>query len=306
MNASVDLSVELAGIRLKNPVMTASGTFGYGPEYADVVDFRRLGAVVVKGISKEPVAGNLPPRTVEVACGLINSIGLQNPGVEGFIREYLPFWRTNDVPLIVNIWGRDVEEYAAVAERLSAEDRVTALEVNVSCPNIKEGSALFGGNLDLFRRVVGGVRKKSRIPMIVKLAPELFRIKEFARAAEEEGADAISVTNTLPAMAVDIETRKPKLGNITGGLSGPAIKPVAVKLVWEVARSVRIPVVGMGGITTASDALEFLMVGATAVAVGTANFLQPDTAIQIIEGLERYLVEHGLDSVRKLIGCFST
>ena len=297
-----DLSVQLGRLHLKNPVMVASGTFGYGPEYADLVDLNRLGAIVVKGISPEPVSGNPPPRTVEVASGLINAIGLQNPGVRGFIDEYLPFLRRYDVPVIVNIWGRSIEDYAAVAARLDAVEGVAALEVNVSCPNIKEGSCTFGSNLDMFRRVITAVRKAARLPLIPKLAPDLSNVRTFARAAEECGADAISLTNSLPAMAIDIETRRPKLGNVTGGLSGPAIRPVAVKLVWEAARAVKIPVIGMGGITSASDALEFIIAGASAVAVGTANFSNPRAALDVADGIEAYLVKHGLDRLAPLVG----
>jgi dihydroorotate dehydrogenase (NAD+) catalytic subunit len=292
----------LGALRLKNPVMVASGTFGYGPEYADLVDLNRLGAIVVKGISPEPVQGNPTPRTVEVSSGLINAIGLQNPGVLGFIDEYLPFLRRYDVPVIVNIWGRSIEDYVLVAERLGAVQGVAALEVNVSCPNIKEGSCTFGSNLDMFRRVITAVREATKLPLIPKLAPDLSNVRNFARAAEECGANAISLTNSLPAMAIDVETRRPKLGNVTGGLSGPAIRPVAVKLVWEAARSVKIPVIGMGGITCAADALEFIIAGASAVAVGTANFTNPLTALEVVDGIEAYLARHGLDRLAPLVG----
>lgn len=301
-----DLHIDLAGIRMKNPVMVASGTFGYGPEYADLVDLGRLGAIVVKGISPEPVRGNPTPRTVEVASGLINAIGLQNPGVQGFIDEYMPFLRRHDVPVIVNIWGRTIDDYTLVAERLDEVDGVAGLEANVSCPNIKEGSAVFGYDLDLFRRVTGAVRAKTKLPLIVKLAPDLGRVAAFARAAQEAGADAVSVTNSLPAMAIDVETRRAKLGNVTGGLSGPAIRPVAVKLAWEAARAVKIPVIGIGGITCAADALEFIIAGASAVAVGTANFTQPTTALEVADGLADYLARHGLSSLGELVGTLRT
>ncbi len=299
---SPDLSVNLGGVRMKNPVMVASGTFGYGPEYADLVDLNRLGALVVKGISLEPWRGNPPPRTVEVASGLINAIGLQNPGAEGFLRDYLPFLRQFDVPVIVNIWGRTVEEYAAVAERLSAADGLTALELNVSCPNVKEGRTAFGTNLPMFRRVLAAVRLKTRLPLIPKLAPDLSQIKAFAQAAAEEGADAISLINSIPALAIDIETRRPVLGNRTGGLSGPAIKPIALKLVWEAAQAVRIPIVGMGGIASAADAVEFIIAGASAVAIGTANFSEPTTALTVMDGLREYLIRHNLGTVKELVG----
>ena len=301
-----DLSTTIGGIRMKNPVMTASGTFGYGPEYADLIDLNALGAIVVKGISLHPVKGNPPPRTVETASGLINAIGLQNPGVDGFIREYVPFLRRFDTPVIVNIWGRTIEEYEQVAERFDATDGIAGLEINVSCPNIKEGSCMFSSNIEMFRRVVAAVRRKTKRPMIPKLAPDHAHIADFARAAEACGADAISLINTLPAMAIDVETRRPILGNKTGGLSGPAIKPVAVKQVWDAARAVRIPVVGIGGIYSATDALEFIIAGATAVAVGTANFTQPSTALDVVEGLRSYLARHGIASVRDLVGSLQT
>ena len=302
MNAAPDCTVQIGSLRLRNPVMTASGTFGYGPEYDGLVDYRRLGALVVKGIRMEPTLGNPTPRTVEVHSGLINAIGLPGPGVEGFIRDYLPFLRGRDVPVIVNIWGRSVEEYADVAERLSAEAGVHGLEINVSCPNIKEGSKAFGTDLDAFRRVVRAVRARTRLPVIPKLAPNVSDIAAFARAAEECGADAVSLINSVPAMAVDVETRKPKLGNVTGGLSGPAIHAIAVKLVWEAARAVNIPVIAMGGIQDAGDAIEFIIVGAAAVAVGTASFVNPATAMDVVEGIERYLVKHGLPSIGALRG----
>ncbi|MCX6998665.1 MAG: dihydroorotate dehydrogenase [Kiritimatiellaeota bacterium] len=297
-----DLSVNLGGVRMRNPVMVASGTFGYGPEYADLVDLNRLGAFVVKGISLDPWRGNPPPRTVETASGLINAIGLQNPGADVFLRDHLPFLRQFDVPVIVNIWGRTVEEYAAVAERLSAAAGLAALELNVSCPNIKEGRTTFGTNLPMFRRVLAAVRLKTRLPLIPKLAPDLAQIKAFAQAAEEEGADALSLINSIPALAIDIETRRPVLANRTGGLSGPAIKPIALKLVWEAAQAVKIPVVGIGGIATAADALEFIIAGASAVAVGTANFTEPTTALTVADGIRDYLVRHNLGTVKELVG----
>ena len=300
--AKPELSVKIGNIRMKNPVMVASGTFGYGPEYADLIDLNRLGAVVMKGISREPVRGNPPPRTVEVVSGLINAIGLQNPGVDGFVSEYMPFLRKFAVPVIVNIWGRSIEDYAHVAERFDAVDGVAGVEVNVSCPNIKEGSCMFGSNLDMFKRVIAAVRQKTKLSLISKLAPDIAGIKTFAKAAEESGADAISLINSVPAMAIDIEERRPKLGNVTGGLSGPAIKPIAVKMVWEAARAVKIPIVGIGGISSAADALEFIIAGATAVAVGTANFMEPATAVAVIEGVEAYLVRHGMKSIVELVG----
>ena len=302
MDTKPNLFVNLGGIKMKNPVMAASGTFGYGPEYAELVDLNRLGAVVVKGISLEPVRGNPPPRTVEVAGGLINAIGLQNPGVDGFVNEYMPFLRRYDVPVIVNIWGRSIDDYARVAERFNAVDGIAGLEINVSCPNIKEGSCLFGSNLDMFKRVMDAVRRVTRLSLIPKLAPDIAGVKTFAKAAEEAGADAISLINTIPAMAIDIEERRPKLGNVTGGLSGPAIKPIALKMVWEAAKAVNIPIVGMGGITNAADALEFLIAGADAVAIGAATFIEPLTAAAVIEGVEAYLVRHDMKSLVELVG----
>ena len=304
--APPDLSVRLGSLVLRNPVMVASGTFGYGPEYADLVDLNRLGAMVVKGIRLDATRGNPTPRTVEVASGLINAIGLPGPGVEGFVREYMPFLRRYHVPVIVNIWGRSVDEYGEVAARLGAVEGVHALEINVSCPNIKEGSKAFGLNLDMFRRVVDRVRAKTRLPIVPKLAPNVSDITVFARAAEECGADAVSLINSIPAMAVDVETRRPRLAHVTGGLTGPAIRPIALKLVWEAARAVKIPVVAMGGICTAADALEFIIVGATAVAVGTANFVHPPTALEVADGIRDYLARHGLRSVDELRGTLAT
>lgn len=304
--SKVDLTTKLGPIAMRNPVMVASGTFGYGPEYADLVDLNQLGAIVVKGISPEPVRGNPPPRTVEVASGLLNAIGLQNPGVQGFLDEYLPFLRRYDVPVIVNIWGRTTEDYALVAERFDAVDGIAGLEVNLSCPNIKEGGCTFGSNVDMFRRAADAVRKKTKLPLILKLAPDVAGIRTFARAAEECGADAISVINSIPAMAIDVETRKAKLGNVTGGLSGPAIRPIAVKQVWEASKAVRIPIVGIGGIACANDALEFIIAGASAVAVGTANFTNPATALEVVGGLRDYLARHQLSSLQPLVGSLKT
>lgn len=297
-----DLSVNIGGIRLRNPVMTASGTFGYGPEYAELVDLNQLGAIVVKGICLHPTKGNPTPRTAEVASGLLNAIGLPGPGVDGFVQEYMPFLRRYDVPVIVNIWGKTVEEYAEVAARFDAVPGVAGLEVNVSCPNIKEGSAIFGTDLKMFERVVTAIRKSTRLPVIPKLAPNVSDIAEYARCAEACGADAISLINSFPAMAVDISTRGFKLANKTGGLTGPAIKPIALRLVWLAAKAVKIPVVGMGGIMTAEDALEFLMVGARAVAIGTATFTHPDTALKVIHGIRTFFEANGISSVDEWVG----
>jgi len=296
------LEVDLAGIHMKNPVMVASGTFGYGPEYADVVDLNCLGAIVVKGILVEPWEGNATPRMVEVPGGLVNAIGLQNPGVEKFIAEYVPFLRQFDTAVIVNIWGRTLEEYARVAARLDGVDGIHGLELNISCPNIKQGGIAFGTDPDAAAEVIQVVRKETGLPLIPKLSPNVSDIAQFARIAEQAGADAISLINSIPAMVIDVEARRPILANKTGGLSGPAVHPVAVRLVWEAAKAVSIPVIGMGGISNAEDALEFLIAGADAVAVGTANFSDPLTSLRVIDGIREYLVRHEMPSVRDLVG----
>jgi len=300
--ADVDLGVNVAGIRMKNPVMVASGTFGYGPEYAQLVDLNRLGALVVKGIRIEPWDGNPPPRLVEVEGGLVNAVGLQNPGADRFIAEYLPFLRCYNVPVIVNIWGRTEQEYAEVAKRFDGVPGVHGLELNVSCPNIKEGGISFGTDPLRAGHLVSRVRKQTRLPLIPKLPPNVSDMRALAKAAEEAGADAISLINSIPAMVIDVETRRPALSNVVGGLTGPAIHPVAVKLVWEAASAVKIPVIGMGGITDATGALEFIIAGATAVAIGTANFAEPTTPLKVVSGIEDYLKKHGLQSVNELRG----
>jgi len=298
----MNLSVKLGTLTLQNPVMVASGTFGYGVEYARLVDLNQLGAVVVKGIRLEPVRGNPTPRTVEVASGLINAIGLQGPGVDGFTKKYWPFLKELKVPTIINIWGTTVEEYAEVARRFDALGGVGALELNVSCPNIKEGGAQFGTDLKLLAQVVSACRKTTKLPLITKMSPNVVSLAPYAKAAEDAGSDALAVTNSYPAMAIDIETRKPKLANVTGGLTGPCIKPIAVKLVWDAAQAVKIPIIGMGGIQNAADAIEFLMAGATAVAVGTANFYEPQTALQVIDGLREFMQKKSLDDVKQITG----
>jgi len=302
----IDLSVNIGGIQMKNPVMVASGTFGYGPEYADLVDLNKLGAIVVKGICLNSTRGNATPRTAEVDSGLLNAIGLPGPGVDGFVETYMPFLRQYDVPVIVNIWGKTIEEYTEVARRFDQVEGIAGLEVNVSCPNIKEGSALFGTDLDMFRRVIESIRRATRLPMIPKLAPNVADITAFAKAAESCGANAISLINSFPAMAVDIKTRRPKLANVTGGLTGPAIRPIAVRLVWQAAKAVTIPVIGMGGISEIDDALEFFIVGADAVAIGTANFTNPSAAITLVQELENYVKATGLNSLRELVGTLAT
>jgi len=300
-----DLRTNLGKLALKNPVMTASGTFGYGIEYAGIVPLERLGAVVVKGVAPGPVNGNPTPRTAEVCSGMLNAIGLQGPGVEKFLHgaDYLPWLRESGATVIVNIWGKSLDDYRFVAERLEAEGAgIAALEINVSCPNVKEGGIAFGTDPKMMAKIVAGVRASTKIPLITKLSPNVSRVADFAIAARDAGSDMISLINTIPAMAIDISTFKPKLANVTGGLSGPAIKPVAVKMVYEAAKSVEIPVIGMGGIMTWEDAVEFLLAGARAVAVGTATFVDPLAAIKIIDGLDAFLDSRGMKSVNELVG----
>jgi dihydroorotate dehydrogenase (NAD+) catalytic subunit len=301
-----NLSVEIGRLRLRNPVMTASGTFGYGEEYAPYVDLSRLGAIVVKGLSLKPRMGNPPPRIVETPCGMLNAVGLQNVGVNAFIREKLPFLTQFDLPVIANIFGESVEEYVKVAEILSQASGVHGLEVNISCPNVKKGGIAFGANPDMAADVTRRVKASTDLPVIVKLTPNVTDITEIAESVEAAGADAISLINTITGMSVDIERRVPHLRNITGGLSGPAIKPVALRMVWQVIQRVSVPVIGLGGIMTARDALEFLIVGARAVQVGTAHFIHPHAAIDILEGIEDYLEQHQLDDINQLIGTLKT
>ncbi|MGO8676051.1 MAG: dihydroorotate dehydrogenase [Limisphaerales bacterium] len=298
----MSLSVAIGKLKMQNPVTVASGTFGYGVEYAQLFDLNQLGAVVVKGIRLQPVAGNRKPRTVEVSSGMLNAIGLQGPGVEGFTRKYWPFLKELKVPTIINIWGASIEEYAEVARRLDGLGGVGALELNVSCPNIKEGGAQFGTDVTLLSRVVAACRKATTLPLITKMSPNVPSIKPYARAAEESGSDGLSITNSIPAMAIDIETRRPRLGNVTGGLTGPCIKPIALKLVWEAASAVKIPIIGMGGIQNAADAIEFMMAGATAVAIGTANFYEPQTALQVIAGIGDFMRRQGIRDAREIVG----
>lgn len=297
-----DLSVNIAGIQLKNPVMTASGTFGYGEEFAPYLDLNRLGAVVVKGLSLKPRQGNPPPRIVETAAGMLNSIGLQNVGVEVFVKKRLPFLRKLDTKVIVNFFGDSIDEYCEVAKVLDAAKGIAGLEMNISCPNKQAGWLEFGTNPDLTFRVVSAVRKSTKLPLIVKLSPNVTDITVIAKAAEAAGADALSAINTLSGMAVDANMRRPKLGNIIGGLSGPAIKPVALKMVWQVFKAVKLPLIGIGGIMTAEDAIEFMLVGASAIQVGTANFVDPQASIKILDGIEDYCRRTGTKHVKELIG----
>ncbi len=297
-----DMSVNIAGIKLKNPVMTASGTFGYGEEFALYLDLNRLGAVVVKGLSLKPRQGNSPPRIVETAAGMLNSIGLQNLGVEAFIKDRLPFLEKFDTKVIVNFFGDSIDEYCEVARALDGADGIAGLEMNISCPNKQEGWLEFGTNPDLTFKVVSAVRKHTKLPLIVKLSPNVTDITTIAKAAVDAGADALSLINTISGMAVDVNTRRPKLGNIIGGLSGPAIKPVALKMVWQVAKAVSAPLIGIGGIMTAEDAIEFMLVGASAVQVGTANFIDPEATVKIIDGIDDYLRTNGVKRVSELAG----
>lgn len=296
------LNVNIGGIRMRNPVMTASGTFGYGSEYADFVDLNLLGAVVMKGVTSVPWPGNPMNRIMETPSGMLNAIGLQNVGVDGFISEKLPYLNDYDVPVIVNVCGKTVEEYLIVVEKLSGADGVAGVELNISCPNLDCGGMSFGVDATLAHQLVNEVKARTHLPLLVKLSPNVTDITVIARAIEDAGADALSAINTLLGMAINAETRKPELANITGGLSGPAIKPVALRLVWEVYKSVSIPIVGMGGIMNATDALEFFIAGASAVAIGTANFVNPKASIEVIEGLHAYLKKMNMKSIEELVG----
>ena len=299
---STDLKINIGSLRLNNPVMTASGTFGYGEEFASLVNLHRLGAIIVKGISLLPRPGNPPPRLAETACGMLNAIGLENVGLEKFLSDKLPFLLNIDTPLIVNILGDTLEDYQQLAARLDEEEKVAALEVNISCPNVKHGGVAFGTDPDMAYNVTKGVRQHFSRPVIVKLSPNVTDIVMIAEAVEEAGADAVSLINTVLGMAIDIESCRPKLANIFGGLSGPAIKPIALRMVWQVADAVAIPVIGIGGISTPEDAVEFMLAGASAVQVGTANFINPKATEEIIQGLGTYLTEKNMASVQELIG----
>lgn len=305
-NNSRRLAVDIGGLVLKNPVMTASGTFGYGEEYAAYIDLSVLGAIVVKGLSITPREGNPPSRIMETASGMLNAVGLENVGVRAFIDEKLPFLREVDVPVIANILGDTVEEYCEVAHILSEAEGIHALEVNISCPNVAKGGIDFGVNPDLAFKVTEGVKNATDLPVIVKLTPNVTDITEIAKSVEDAGANAISLINTLTGLSIDIEKRIPHLKNITGGLSGPAIKPVALRMVWEVVRAVSVPVIGVGGIMKAGDALEFLVAGARAVQVGTANFVNPRSTVEIIEGIAAYMERKGIDDIKDLIGTLKT
>ncbi len=298
----MSLEVNVAGIRMRTPVMVASGTFGYGSEYVDFVDLNQLGAIVVKGITSEPWPGNPMQRIIETPSGMLNAIGLQNVGVDGFISEKLPYLREFDVPVVVNVCGETLEEYCEVTEKLDAAEGVAAIELNISCPNLDCGGMSFGVDSQLAGELVNNVRARTGLPLLVKLSPNVTDIAEIARAIEDAGADGLSVINTLLGMAIDAETRRPQLANLTGGLSGPAIKPIALRMVWQVYNAVKIPIVGMGGIMTGEDAVEFFIAGASAVAVGTANFVNPRASLDVTDGIREYLESQGFDSVKELVG----
>lgn len=297
----MNTKVTIAGVTLNNPVMTASGTFGSGMEYGEFVDLNRLGAVVTKGVANVPWPGNPTPRVAEVYGGMLNAIGLQNPGVDVLIERDLPFLKQYDTKVIVNICGKTVEDYLEVVERLG-DEAVDMLEINVSCPNVKEGAIAFGQQTDALYDITSQIRKKAKQPVIMKLSPNVTDIAEMAKAAEAAGADALSMINTITGMKIDVYRRKFILANKTGGLSGPAIKPVAVRMVYQAAQAVKIPIIGMGGIATAEDAIEFLLAGATAVAVGAMNFVNPYATVEVIEGIEAYMRQTGTEDVKELIG----
>lgn len=301
-NNRLNLSVNIAGLRLKNPILTASGTFGYGEDFEEYIDLNQLGGIVAKGLSLKPTLGNPPPRIVETPAGMLNAIGLQNIGVDAFIKEKLPFLSRFDTNILVNIYGQTIEEYALIAEKFQNVKGVHGIEVNISCPNVKKGGMVFGTDPKETYNLVQEVRKKTALPLIVKLSPNVTDIKIIARAAKEAGADALSIINTLLGMAIDIDSRRPFLANVTGGLSGPAIRPVALRMVWEVYNSVDIPIIGIGGIMKASDAIEFMIAGARAVQIGTANFVDPASAPKILEGIKTYCMERGIEDINQLVG----
>ena len=297
----MNTKVTIAGVTLNTPVMTASGTFGSGMEYSDFVDLNRLGAVVTKGVANVPWPGNPTPRVAETYGGMLNAIGLQNPGIDVFAQRDIPFLQKYDTKIIVNVCGKTVEDYLAVVERLGDEP-VDMLEINVSCPNVKEGAIAFGQKADCLYDITSQIKQKAKQPVIMKLSPNVTDITEMAKAAEAAGADALSMINTITGMKIDIHKRKFALANKTGGLSGPAIKPVAVRMVYQASHAVKIPIIGMGGIANAEDAIEFLLAGASAVAVGAMNFVNPYTTIEVVEGIEEYMKQYGIEKVTDLIG----
>jgi len=302
ISREIDISTDLGGIKLDNPVCAASGTFGYGREYEPYVDISKIGAVIVKGTTLEPRAGNPPPRIIETASGMLNAIGLENPGINEFLNTHLPYLRENNVTVIANIAGNTIEEYAAIAEMIEGNPGVAGIELNISCPNVKQGGLQFGTDPQMVYEVVKAVKEKTTLPVMPKLSPNVTDIVEIARASEAGGADALSMINTLMGMAVDINTRKPFLANIFGGLSGPAIKPVALRMIYQVYREVKLPILGGGGIVNYRDALEFLMVGATAISVGTGIFINPQLTEEIVSNLLHYMQENNVASLSELVG----
>lgn len=298
----MDLSIDFAGLSLRNPVLLASGTCNYGRELQALTDLSALGGIVTKTITPQPRGGNRPQRIVETSAGMLNSIGLQNPGLDDFIADKWPFLRELDTPIVVNIAGHTIEEFGEMAARLEEVDGIAALEINISCPNVKAGGENFASNPAASAAVIKGVRSATRRPVIAKLSPNVTDIADIARAAEAAGADAVSLINTLVGMAIDIDKRRPLLGNITGGLSGPAIKPVALAMVWKVSQAVQVPVMGLGGISSARDALEFIVAGASAVQVGTASFVNPNAGVEIVEEIRNYCVERGIEHIGDLVG----
>ncbi|KSV58857.1 dihydroorotate dehydrogenase [Acetivibrio ethanolgignens] len=298
----MNMSANIAGVELKNPVMTASGTFGSGAEYSEFVDLNRLGAVVTKGVANSPWPGNPTPRIAETHGGMLNAIGLQNPGIDLFVKRDIPFLKKYDTKIIVNVCGKTTEDYCEVVERLAGEE-VDLLEINISCPNVKEGGIAFGQNPKAVEAITSELKKRAKQPIIMKLSPNVTDITETARAAEAGGADALSLINTLTGMKIDIYRRSFALANKTGGLSGPAIKPVAVRMVYQTAQAVKLPIIGMGGIATAEDAIEFMMAGATGVSIGTINFSNPRATLEVIEGMERFMKEQKIEDIQEIIGC---
>ena len=299
----MNTKVTIAGVEFKNPVMTASGTFGSGMEYSDFVDLNKLGAVVTKGVANVPWPGNPTPRVAETYGGMLNAIGLQNPGIDVFIERDLAFLKNYDTKVIVNVCGKSVEDYIEVVEKLGDQDNVAMLEINVSCPNVKEGAIAFGQKADALMHITSEIKKKAKQPVIMKLSPNVTDITEMAKAAEAAGADAISLINTITGMKIDINRRKFALANKTGGLSGPAIKPVAVRMVYQAANAVKIPIIGMGGILTGEDAIEMMMAGATMVSVGTANFHNPRATMEVLDGMKAYMERYHIEDINEIIGC---
>ena len=297
-----DLRIKIGSLEFRNPVILASGTCGYGAELEDFIDMSQLGGIIVKGTTLEPREGNACPRMAETASGMLNAVGLQNKGIGYFEKEIYPHLAEYDTHVIANVNGSTIEDYVELSRRLDKLDSIAAIELNISCPNVKQGGMIFGTNPASAREVIAAVRKVYRKTLIVKLSPNVTDITEFARISEEEGAEAVSLVNTLLGMAIDIRTMRPKLSTVTGGLSGPAIKPVALRMVWQAARTVKIPVIGLGGIMNPDDALEFIMAGATAIQVGTASFIEPRTAIQVVNGIKNFLVEKKFDSVSRITG----